>query len=357
MAAPASERLSQTVGRERFAQRVIAWQEMHGRHDLPWQRRRDPYAVWVSEIMLQQTQVATVIPYYQRFMQRFPDVDSLASASLDEVMQLWSGLGYYSRGRNLHRAAVTVSTEHAGVLPRDPEMLAKLSGIGRSTAAAIAALAFGSPCAILDGNVKRVLCRHFAVAGDPGSGPVERDLWALAEQLVPKTQVDVYTQGMMDIGATVCLRHRPKCAACPLAADCAAHRSGRVNEFPQARSRAPLPERAVAMLLLQHRAEVMLEKRPPHGIWGGLWSLPEADVDQDPLAFCASRFGVSAGEVKALPVVNHGFTHFRLRIQPWHVEVRSLQPEVTEPGTVWLPLQEARGAALPSPVRRILEAQ
>ncbi|RPI41132.1 MAG: A/G-specific adenine glycosylase, partial [Betaproteobacteria bacterium] len=335
-----------------FAQRVIDWQGRHGRHDLPWQRSRNPYAVWISEIMLQQTQVATVIPYYQRFLQRFPDVGALASASVDQVMQLWSGLGYYSRARNLHRAANEVAKEHAGVFPHDATSLGKLPGVGRSTAAAIAALAFGSRCAILDGNVKRVLCRYFAVAGDPSSSAVERDLWALAERLVPQAQADVYTQGMMDIGATVCLRQRPKCSLCPLAADCAAHRSGRVDRFPQRRQRAALPEREVAMFVLHHRAEVMLQKRPPHGIWGGLWSLPEADPEHDPVLVCESRFGARAAEVRALPVVKHGFTHFRLRIRPWRIDVRTLAPRAAESGIMWLPLGEARDAALPAPVRR-----
>lgn len=342
---------------EAFAARVVEWQLRQGRHDLPWQRNRDPYAVWVSEIMLQQTQVATVIPYYERFMERFPDVAALAAASLDDVMRSWSGLGYYSRARNLHRAATVVMSEHAGILPRDAAALAELHGIGRSTAAAIAALAYGQRCAILDGNVKRVLCRYFAIDGDPASSLVERSLWALAETLAPTTDIARYTQGMMDIGATVCTRHRPRCDACVLAQDCVARRTGRVEELPQARKRKPVPERSVAMLLLHHAGQVLLEKRPQTGIWGGLWSLPEAAPEEDIEAVCLRRFGARGIEVAALPGLVHGFTHFRLRIQPWRIVVGSLQVGSGEPGLVWLPLEEARGAALPVPVRKILEVR
>jgi len=340
-----------------FARRVIAWQKTHGRHDLPWQRSRDPYAVWVSEIMLQQTQVAAVIPYYERFMRRFADVAALASAPIDDVMQLWAGLGYYSRARNLHRAAGAVMQAHAGRFPATAEDLATLPGVGRSTAAAIASLAYGTRCAILDGNVKRVLCRYFAVEGDPASSAVERRLWSLAESLAPERDIAAYTQGMMDIGATVCVRSRPRCQVCPLREGCAAFEQGRADELPQARKRKPVPERSVAMLVLRHGAQVLLEKRPPAGIWGGLWSLPEADIDTDLAALCAQRFGASDVDMRALPELMHGFTHFRLRIRPWCIDVRALGRNAAEPGCVWLPLEEARGAALPVPVRRILEMQ
>jgi A/G-specific adenine glycosylase len=340
-----------------FAARVVDWQQQHGRNDLPWQRNRDPYAVWVSEIMLQQTQVATVIPYYERFMECFPDVTALAGASLDEVMRCWSGLGYYSRARNLHRAASVVITNYGGLFPRDANALAELPGIGRSTAAAIAALAYGQRCAILDGNVKRVLCRYFAIDGDPASSLVERRLWALAEGLAPAKDIARYTQGMMDIGATVCTRHRPRCDVCVLARDCVARSTDRVEELPQVRKRKPVPERSVAMLLLQHAGQVLLEKRPQTGIWGGLWSLPEAAPEEDVEAVCLRRFGARGIEVAALPELVHGFTHFRLRIKPWRILVGSLQVGSGEPGLVWLSLEEARSAALPVPVRKILEVR
>ncbi len=307
--------------------------------------------------MLQQTQVAIVISYYERFLQRFPDVRALAAAPLDEVMQLWSGLGYYSRARNLHRAAASVVGQHGGVFPREPADLASLPGIGRSTAGAIAALAYGKSCAILDGNVKRVLCRYFAIAGDPGSNARERRLWALAEQLVPARSADAYTQGMMDLGATVCVRRAPHCVRCPLALDCAAHRSGRIEDYPQPRRRADRRERVVSMLLVRHRRRVLLEKRPEHGIWGGLWSLPEADVAEHPAAICFRRFGVEAARATPLPHVQHGFTHFRLRIEPWQIEVSSLRHFVAEAATAWFTLEEAHAAALPAPIRRILGTQ
>jgi A/G-specific adenine glycosylase len=307
--------------------------------------------------MLQQTQVATVIPYYQRFMARFPNVAALAAAPVDDVMQAWAGLGYYSRARNLHRAAGAVVQAHGGRLPASVEALATLAGIGRSTAAAIAALAYGMRSAILDGNVKRVLCRYFAIEGDPASAPVERRLWSLAEALAPAQDIEAYTQGMMDLGATVCIRSRPQCMLCPLQPGCAAFALGRTEELPQARKRKPVPERSVAMLVLRHGAEVLLEKRRPTGIWGGLWSLPEADTGTDLAALCMQRFGVSDAGMSALPELMHGFTHFRLRIQPWRVEVGTLRPGVTEPGCVWLPLDEARSAALPVPIRKILAGQ
>jgi len=340
-----------------FAERVIAWQKTHGRHDLPWQRSSDPYAVWVSEIMLQQTQVAAVIPYYERFMQRFADVAALAAAPIDDVMQAWAGLGYYSRARNLHRAANMVMQTHLGHFPSTAEDLALLPGVGRSTAAAIASLAHGTRCAILDGNVKRVLCRYFAIEGDPTSSAIERRLWTLAEALAPQGDSAAYTQGMMDLGATLCTRSRPRCADCPLQEGCAAYEQGRTEELPHARKRKPLPERSVAMLVLRHGAQVLLEKRPQTGIWGGLWSLPEADVGADIAALCAGRFGADDVDMHPLPEIMHGFTHFRLRIQPWCIEVARLGTQAAEPGCVWLPLEEARGAALPVPVRKILEAQ
>jgi A/G-specific adenine glycosylase len=342
---------------ETFAERVIAWQRRHGRHDLPWQRDRNPYAVWVSEIMLQQTQVATVIPYYQRFMAAFPDVRALARAEPEAVMTLWSGLGYYSRARNLHAAARLVVERFDGRLPLDPQALASLPGIGRSTSAAIAALAGGKPCAILDGNVKRVLCRAFGIDRDPASGAGERELWALAERLVPGRDVEAYTQGLMDLGATLCRRHAPDCARCPLAPDCVAHCEGRVAELPRPRKRPVRPQRAVAMLVLHHGARVLLEKRPPTGIWGGLWCFPEAGLDDDAAALCRRRFGADGLRMVSLPQVEHGFTHFRLRIHPLRIEVGALRERAAEPGTIWLPLEEARRAAIPAPVRKLLEAQ
>lgn len=251
-----------------FSARLIAWQRRHGRHDLPWQVA-DPYRIWLSEIMLQQTQVETVIPYYRRFLERFPDVASLAAARQDEVLALWSGLGYYARARNLHAAARQVIAGHAGVFPGDYASLVDLPGVGRSTAAAIAVFARGERRAILDGNVKRVLCRVFGVEGWPGERAVENRLWALAEALLPKTDIGRYTQGLMDLGATLCRRGRPDCQACPYQDDCLARRQGRIAELPAARPRRGLPEKATRMLVLRHAGALLFEKRPASGIWGG----------------------------------------------------------------------------------------
>jgi A/G-specific adenine glycosylase len=312
----------------------------------------DPYPVWLSEIMLQQTQVETVIPYYQRFLARFPDLATLASAEQDEVLGHWSGLGYYSRARNLHAAARRIVAEHGGQFPRGIEAILALPGIGRSTAAAIAAFAFDERRAILDGNVKRVLARVFGIEGWPGEKSVENRLWALAESLLPEQDIRAYTQGLMDLGATVCTRGRPQCESCPFADDCIANIQARQRELPAARPKKSLPEKSTAMLVLLNAGEVLLEKRPNSGIWGGLWSLPEFPEQDDPQA-AASRLGYQAVLTGELPGFNHTFTHFRLFIQPWRLQVNRPQ-SAAEPGRIWLSLDDLDGAALPTPVRRIL---
>lgn len=336
-----------------FAARLIAWQRSHGRHDLPWQGTRDPYRIWVSEIMLQQTQVATVIPYYQRFMLRFPDVATLAAAAEDEVLAQWSGLGYYARARNLHKAARVIVDAYGGRFPSDSSALAALPGMGRSTAAAVAVFAFGQRAAILDGNVKRVLARHAGVAGWPGDRQVQARLWRIAEDRLPGQEVETYTQGLMDLGATVCTRSRPACDRCPVQEDCVAHRAGRTGELPSPRPRRPLPERATALLVLLAGDEVLLEKRPPTGVWGGLWSLPETTLEEDGFTQ-ARRLGYHPLRCQTLPPLVHDFTHFRLRMWPRLVQVQAARG-VAEAGRLWLPLEELKGAALPAPVRRLLE--
>lgn len=335
-----------------FATRIIDWQQNHGRHDLPWQDGRDHYRVWLSEIMLQQTQVATVIPYFNRFVARFPSLRDLADASEDEVLALWSGLGYYSRARNLHAAARTLIGDYHGRFPASPETLAMLPGIGRSTAAAIAALAFGQRHAILDGNVKRVLARHAGVEGWPGDAKIEKALWRVAESRLPADAIEAYTQGMMDLGAGVCTRTRPACAACPVSHDCVAHLEGRTAGLPAPRPKKTLPERTIQMLLLIDAGALLLEKRPARGIWGGLWSLPEIDAHADPARHCRERFGVETRGQRRLDAIAHGFTHFRLHIRPIVVEPVA-RPE--PPGHQWLPLGAAADAALPAPVRRLVQ--
>lgn len=338
-----------------FSNRLIAWQKQHGRHDLPWQNTRDPYAVWVSEIMLQQTQVSAVIPYYARFMARFPDIASLAAADEDAVLQLWSGLGYYSRARNLHAAAQRIQSGHGGVFPQDPAAIEALPGIGRSTAAAIAAFCFGARTAILDGNVKRVLARCFGVDGWPGVPAVEKRLWSLAESLLPEKDVDTYTQGLMDLGATLCTRSKPDCGTCPMQALCVARRDDRVKQLPAPKPHKASPLRETAMLLLMRNGEILLEKRPASGIWGGLWSLPEMDPAGDPLQEAERRFGLRCEVLPALPALMHAFTHFRLKILPRPLRVTGVIRQDGTPGRLWLGLDEAAGAALPTPVRKLLQ--
>jgi len=337
-----------------FARRLIRWQSKHGRHGLPWQGTRDPCRIWLSEIMLQQTQVATVIPYYERFVARFPDVESIALASLDEVLTLWSGLGYYSRARNLHATAIAVMARHGGRFPGTRAELESLPGVGRSTAAAIAVFAFGEREAILDGNVKRVLARHFAVRGYPGDKRVENRLWEIAESLLPRKAVESYTQALMDLGATVCARVRPDCARCPAKTTCLARARGKISAYPQARLRKTVPVKGTAMLLLLRQGEVLLEKRPPVGIWGGLWCLPEMPEEENPHRYCARRFGARLSNVRQLPVLQHGFTHFKLNITPLVCQAVGISQVASEPGLIWLPPGEAAGAAVPAPVRKLL---
>jgi A/G-specific adenine glycosylase len=324
---------------------------------LPWQRSRDPYAIWVSEIMLQQTQVATVIPYFERFLANLPDVHTLAAADSDQVMRLWSGLGYYSRARHLHRAAQTLVTGFGGVFPRQAQILATLPGVGRSTAGAIAALAFGTRCAILDANVKRVLTRAFGVTGDSSASAGLRALWSLAERLVPERDVEAYTQGMMDLGATVCLARTPRCESCPLCTDCVAANSEQTERLPPIRTRRSRRERSVTMLLLHHRAQLLLEKRPPSGIWGGLWCLPQVEPDVDPAAACAQRFGAHDISIEPLPPFVHDFTHLRMHIHPLRIRVGRLAAGCSEPGALWLSVGEARRSALPAPIKKLLDAE
>ena len=344
-----------------FAAKLIRWQKLHGRSHLPWQNIRDPYAIWVSEIMLQQTQVITVVPYYLRFLQRFPDIKSLATASVDEVLTLWSGLGYYSRGRNLHRTACLIATNYNGIFPRDIEVIQELPGIGRSTAAAIAAFAYGKRCAILDGNVKRVFARCFGVDGYPGERKNETLLWQIAEELLPEEskrgEMERYTQALMDLGATVCIRGKPRCVACPLQQDCIALRDNRVDKLPAPRPIRPRPQKETVLLMLMKQGEILLEKRPATGIWGGLWCLPEMPVSKNVIAYCILHFGMRVIPLAHMPPLDHAFTHFRLRIHPQPLQVLSY-PSATETQAqdeaMWITLDNALKVAIPAPVRKLL---
>jgi A/G-specific adenine glycosylase len=345
---------AKTTNTASFASRLIAWQRKHGRHDLPWQNTADPYRIWLSEIMLQQTQVTAVVPYYERFLLAFPDLPALAHAPLERVLELWSGLGYYSRARNLHRCAQSVMEKFGGAFPDDVETLRQLPGIGRSTAAAIAAFTFGVRAPILDGNVKRVLARHAGVEGFPGERKVEERLWRIAEERLPNKQIEAYTQGLMDLGATVCTRTKPSCMLCALATDCVALNTGRVGELPTPRPKKAMPQRAVTMLLLVRHEAVLVERRPPMGIWGGLWSLPELPENITVERHCATRFVAHVRADEPLAAIEHGFTHFHLRITPQPCTVLSWNARAEEPGLLWLPLMEASTAALPAPIKKLL---
>ena len=331
-----------------FATRVARWQRSHGRHDLPWQASADAYRRWLSEVMLQQTQVATVIPYFERFLARFPDVASLAAASEEDVLGLWSGLGYYARGRNLHRAAREVVERFGGAFPARFDELLTLPGVGRSTAAAIAAFASGERRAILDGNVKRVIARHAGIGGDPSTNSVLQALWDAAEARLPVRGIEAYTQGLMDLGAIVCLARTPRCEVCPVRIDCVAVNEQRVDELPGRKKRAARKRRSTAMLVAISKGEVLLVKRPSPGIWGGLWSLPEVDAADVPK------------DAVALPPFEHVFTHFTLDVKPFQIKgsdssIRNGPPRIKESDPfIWLALSEVAGAALPAPVKKLL---
>ena len=396
-----------------FASRLIAWQRVHGRHDLPWQGQggkkigeqsydiglpppcllpqsagkshhlnplpkgedaialspsggkldrglasnvseADAYRVWLSEIMLQQTQVATVIPYFQRFISSFPNIAALAAATEDQVLAHWSGLGYYARGRNLHKSARIIVKNFKGEFPQKFEDILELPGIGRSTAAAICALAFHQRRAILDGNVKRVLARYCGIAGWAGEKKVEERLWQQAEALLPSAGVATYTQAMMDMGATLCTRSKPKCVLCPVQSDCVALQTERISQLPTPRPKKSVPERHAVFLLLMHGSDILLEKRPSSGIWGGLWCPPQFDDEVAAKGWFVGN-GMDANEGVRLQTFTHTFSHFKLHITPLRIQLARKPLHVAQAGSVWLDVEEALGAAIPTPVREILK--
>ncbi|MFB1489076.1 MULTISPECIES: A/G-specific adenine glycosylase [unclassified Thiocapsa] len=342
---------------EWFGEAVLGWFDRHGRKDLPWQRDPTPYRVWVSEIMLQQTQVAVVIPYFERFVAQFPTVAELAEAPEDRLMALWSGLGYYARARNLHRAAGLIRDLHGGVFPVTIEPLLALPGIGRSTAGAVLSLALDQPHPILDGNVKRVLARAFGVEGWPGQSAVLKRLWTLAEQLTPPSRVGAYNQGMMDLGATLCTRRAPACERCPVSERCVARRSGRQAELPTPRPRRSSPQRETLMLLLvDPDGEILLERRPKSGIWGGLWSLPEIAPGADPRDWCLARLGVPPARVEMIGARRHTFSHFHLDIRIALVQLEVTPSRVADDADRrWLNLADLAALGTPAPVKGILD--
>ncbi|RTZ45785.1 A/G-specific adenine glycosylase [Candidimonas sp. SYP-B2681] len=340
-----------------FASRIVNWQKDHGRHHLPWQGTHDPYKIWLSEIMLQQTQVATVMGYYERFLSRFPDIASLAAAEQDEVMPYWAGLGYYARARNLHRCARQLVAEWEGAFPTSSEQIATLPGIGRSTAAAIAAFSYGERSPIMDGNVKRVFTRYFGIYGISSQRLTEQVLWQTAGDALAAADSSLdmaaYTQGLMDLGSDCCTRTRPDCARCPLQESCYAHEHSVQHELPTPKPKKTPPERECTMLILQQHESILLERQVSPGIWGGLWSLPKYD-DASALHTACSNWGQSYKRSQKMAGLLHVFSHFKLHIEPWYVQCDA--SSVAEPGPrqAWVPIEHLPSTALPAPVKKIL---
>jgi len=343
---------------QQFSQRLLEWFALHGRKTLPWQINPTPYRVWVSEIMLQQTQVATVIPYYARFMVRFLDIQSLAAAPLDEVLHLWTGLGYYARARNLQACAQAVVAQFGAEFPQELEAMMDLPGIGRSTAGAILALSRGQRHPILDGNAKRVLARVFGIAGDPTSKAVLASLWAQAAACTPTRDIAAYTQAIMDLGATVCVRARPVCAVCPMNAGCIAALEGRQTELPGKKPKRIRPSREATLLIAQMRKNgstaVLVERRPSSGLWGGLWSPPQFESNGEALAWCRKEFGDPA-ESQLLPAIDHAFTHFDLRLNPLQVRCETCMSVREGDDRLWYQLEAPPRIGLPQPIRQLFE--
>jgi len=341
---------------DHFADRLLAWSDDHGRKHLPWQQDITPYRVWVSEIMLQQTQVSTVIPYFERFMAAFPDVRALAAAGIDDVLHHWTGLGYYARARNLHRAAEVVVAAHGGHFPQSLEELEALPGIGRSTAGAIVSIACDGRAPILDGNVKRVLARYHAVAGWPGSSAVLKTLWEHAEAHTPGERVADYTQAIMDLGATVCTRSRPACNLCPLAGNCLAHAAGNPGDYPGRKPRKTLPQRQTTFVLARHPDGAwLLEQRPPSGIWGGLWCFPEVAATADAGPWCRDALEADPMAIEALTPFRHTFSHYHLDITPVVVRLARAADGIEEgKQRLWYDPMAPPRIGLAAPVARLL---
>ena len=336
-----------------FAKQLLNWFDQHGRKSFPWQTDKTPYRVWISEIMLQQTQVATVIPYFEKFLASFPSVDRLASATEDEVLHHWTGLGYYARARNLHATAKQIMVEYNGEFPTTVPQLESLPGIGRSTAGAIDAICHGSRAAILDGNVKRVLARYFTIDGWPGRTETQRLLWVKAEELTPRTRIADFTQAIMDLGATICTRSSPDCDACPFTGDCLARKHGTIPEYPGKKPKRSMPVRNTIMLILDYSGAVLLQRRPSKGLWGGLWSFPECGTiaEIEPTLASLDAIELSRDHLKTF---RHSFTHYHLDIEPIHIAINPTN-SVSEPvDQIWFNPGKPQSVGLTRPVTRVL---
>lgn len=341
-----------------FSAQLLTWFDQYGRKDLPWQQQPSPYQVWLSEIMLQQTQVSTVIPYYQKFTQRFSNIAALAHAPIDDVLALWTGLGYYARARNLHKAAKIMVDSHQGQMPETLDELIALPGIGRSTAGAIMALAHHQRFPILDGNVKRVLARYAAVDGWPGNKQIENKLWLIAEQYLPHERVANYIQAQMDLGATVCTRSKPDCTHCPINNHCQAYLSGNPTAYPSPKPKKVIPLRQAHWLIAQAiSGELLLEQRPPLGIWGGLWSFPELENIEELTAICRHQFNLDVTQVKSLSYIKHVFSHFKLEIYPHLIRCEAHNNHIAEnKNLAWYKISDALQLGLPAPVKSLIQS-
>ncbi len=342
----------------KFSALLLNWYDQQGRKNLPWREKITPYRVWISEIMLQQTQVKTVIPYFQRFLARFPSITDLAAASEDEVLSLWTGLGYYARARNLHHAAKQIVTQYSGEFPNTLAALQSLSGIGKSTAGAILAIAFQQKATILDGNVKRVLSRVYALEKNTTDADLLSQLWEVATQQTPEKRADDYAQAMMDLGATICKRGKPSCELCPVGLTCVANLQDRQSEFPAKKTKKNMPTRSVQLLILHdiQSQQVFLQKRPPTGIWGGLWSFPECLMDEDPAKWCEKNLGLRIKNMASWSSFKHVFTHFQLTITPIYIDRFEYKKNVMDiQQSVWYTLKKSADRGFPTPVKRLLE--
>ncbi|MGS2719494.1 A/G-specific adenine glycosylase [Paraglaciecola aestuariivivens] len=336
-----------------FSDKILAWFELKGRKNLPWQQNKSPYTVWVSEIMLQQTQVKTVIPYYQAFMHRFPDILALANAAQDDVLHHWTGLGYYARARNLHKAAKIIRDQYQGIFPTQLEQVIALPGIGRSTAGAILSLACGQQHSILDGNVKRVLARFFAIEGWPGNKKVETQLWQFADRLTPSTNTADYTQAMMDMGATICTRTKPQCELCPISTDCLANVQGRQGQLPHKKPKKVIPTKSTIMLIPMWQKQCLIYKRPAVGLWGGLWGFYQVDKTTE-IEHVAQNLGLNEFQILPLPSFRHTFSHFHLDIQPIVLALKT-QPtgQINEDQHIWYDLNQPQKVGLAAPTKQL----
>ncbi len=350
-----------------FSSAIIAWYDKYGRKTLPWQTLHDPYATWLSEIMLQQTQVATVIPYFERFITRFPTVTDLAKAELDEALHLWTGLGYYARARNLHKAAQHMVTHHHGEFPHTLEDAMALPGVGRSTAGAVLSLSRQQHHPILDGNVKRTLSRHYAIEGWPGKREIDKKLWEIAEKNTPKRGVEKYNQAMMDMGAMICTRNKPKCSLCPVSKTCQAFALNRQTDFPTKKPKKTLPEKRTCFLVFQHGTHIWLEQRPATGLWGGLWCFPETCQDNYPQAIFdildeRKQGKTTPSDTCALIAFRHTFSHYHLDILPILISVEDQNtshknpPIIRDNNGTWYDLTQPTKIGLAAPTKKILDA-